>query len=527
VVSRTQRDQRKKEPSVKRLRVRRSEITVDLNTSKDTVLSAPKAKPLAFDYVGTPWAHQLEALERSKDLRDFALLFDVGTGKSYTAILIARQKMVQHKKALRTFVVCPPIVVKNWQKEWKAHSHLKDEQILCLTGTGKQRLKLLAEKGDKAVVIITNYQSLTLMPELLTALKKWKPDIMIADEAHRCKTHNSKTCLKTAELSAHAKYRLILTGTPVLNTPMDLFGQYLVLDNGETFGQNFFSFRAEYFYDENHKMPSHIHFPKWKSRPGTEVKLAYKISSSSMSVKKSECLDLPPYIREVIGVELTPSQRKIYKEMAEDFVTYVDGKACVARLALTKMLRLLQITTGFVPVEGEDGEGRTICSFKDNPRIKVLRELLTDIEPGGKVIVWASFKQNYLDIAALCKSMELPYVEVHGDISQKDKEKAVKAFQEDQDIRVFIGNQGAGGIGINLIEAPSSVFYSRNFSLEQDLQAEARNYRGGSEIHARITRYDLVAENTIDEVVAERLAMKQAISNSIIGELARDVEKTL
>ena len=498
----------------------------DSNTS-----SAGREKPLVsretFDYVGTPWAHQLEALERSKSLDNIALLHEVGTGKSFSAILIARYKMQQAGGALRTLVICPPIVVKNWQKEWKAHSHLKDHHILCLTGSGKQRLKLLEKYGDKAVVVITNYQSLTLMPPLLKALKEWKPAIFIGDELHRAKSHNSKTALKSAEMSAVAKYKIGLTGTPVLNTPMDLFGQYLVLDGGATFGTNFFSFRAEYFWDVNHRMPSHIHFPKWEAREGSEKKLADKISSTSMSVKKSECLDLPPYIREVIGVELTPTQRKMYKEMAEDFVTYVDGKACVARLALTKMLRLLQITTGFISLEGADGEGRTICSVKDNPRIKVLRELLTDIEPGGKVIVWASFKQNYLDIAACCTSLGLSYVEVHGDISAKGKEAAVKAFQEEESVRILIGNQGAGGIGINLIQAPSSVFYSRNFSLEQDLQAEARNYRGGSEIHARITRYDLVAENTIDEVVAERLAMKQAISNSIIGELARDVEKTI
>jgi SNF2 family DNA or RNA helicase len=490
-----------------------------------SIISEQTKKSLGFDYLGEPWGHQLEALDRVKDKDRFALLFDVGTGKTYTAILCARWKMYNAKSALKTLVICPPIVIKNWQREWATRSRIHKDRVVALTGPGKKRLELMETDGRAALVVVTNYQTLTLMPEVVKAIKKWGPDIVIVDEVHRCKTPTSKTCQKTADITALARYTFILTGTPVLNTPMDLFGQYLVLDNGATFGSNFYAFRAEYFYDVNHKMPSHLHFPKWVPRPGAEKKLADKISSTSMSVKKSECLDLPPLVRVRLGVELTKEQRRIYREMAEDFVTYVEGKACVARLALTKMLRLLQITTGFVQTESSDG--KSVHCIKDNPRIGVLRELLTDIEPRGKVIVWASFKQNYKDIAKLCDQMELPYVEVHGDISAKAKDTNVKRFCEEESVRVLIGNQGAGGIGINLIEAPFSVFYSRNFSLEQDLQAEARNYRGGSEIHDKIIRYDLVAEETVDEVVAARLESKQAISDSILSELAGEVRKTL
>ena len=500
---------------------------------RDTVSNvvAPVVKPITIeisglDLMGTPWAHQREALRRSLPLRDFALLWDPGCGKSFAAIMVARAKMFHVEHPLRTIVVTPPIVIKNWKDEWLAHSKFKPEQILCLVGSGKERLEAL-KNADKTMVIVTNYQSLTVMPDVFAALKAWKPEIFICDEAHRVKNPQSKTCKRTAELAALAKHRMILSGTPILQSPMDLFGQYLVLDLGTTFGKNFYQFRAQYFYDKNAGMPAIRHFPNWQILPNAEKEIGRKIAATSMSAKKSECLDLPPFVRKVLSLELSSSQRRIYDEMAKDFVSYVGDKACVAKLAMTKALRLLQITSGFVTLEGKDGADREICSLEDNPRITLLSELLGDIEPSGKVIVWASFKQNYIQIAKACADADLAYVEVHGGISPGQKQVNVKLFQTDPRIRILIGNPGAGGIGINLIQAPSAVFYSRSFSLEHDIQAEARNYRGGSEIHDKVTRYDLVAENTIDEIVASRLAGKMAMSDSIFQELAREVAKTL
>ena len=80
----------------------------------------------------------------------------------------------------------------------------------------------------------------------------------------------------------------------------------------------------------------------------------------------------------------------------------------------------------------------------------------------------------------------------------------------------MIANQGAGGIGINMTEASYSIFFSRNFSLEHDLQAEARNYRGGSEMHQKVTRIDLVSPGTIDELISEALANKQNMAEKIL-----------
>lgn len=478
-----------------------------------------------FDYVGSPWAHQLEALRLAEDKRDFALFFEPGCGKSYTAILIARRKMFHVERAMKTLVLCPPVVIDNWLNEWLTHSKIPKEKILRLKGTGKQRAEALMA-NPTATVVITNYESL-LMGPVFGGLKSWGPEIFIADESHRVKNPSAKRTKKAAELAGVAKHRLLLSGTPIIQSPMDLFGQYLVLDQGDTFGKNFFEFRARYFYDRNAGMPPARHFPLWMIKPKAEEEISSTIKRTSISMKKSDCLDLPPLVKQSIGFELEGKQKRIYDEMAKDFITYVGSKACVAKMALTKALRLMQITSGFVTLEGDAGEDRTIVDLEDNPRIRSLGELFETLAPSGKILVWAAWRHNYMQIAKACVDADVGFTEIHGDVTAFNKAKNIETFKRSNEVRVLIGNPGSGGIGINLIEAPYSVFYSRSFSLEHDIQAEARNYRGGSEIHEKVTRYDLIAKDTIDEVIAARLAGKQAVSDKIVAELALEVEKTL
>jgi SNF2 family DNA or RNA helicase len=108
---------------------------------------------------------------------------------------------------------------------------------------------------------------------------------------------------------------------------------------------------------------------------------------------------------------------------------------------------------------------------------------------------------------------------VHGGVSDKDKQLAIEEFTHNPDVRVYLGNASSGGIGVNLTVSDYSIYFSRDFSLESDLQSESRNHRGGSEIHEKITRIDLVTEGTIDQIVLERLANKEALGESLLSAL--------
>lgn len=491
------------------------------------------------DYLVQPWEHQLQAILRARAGDYFALFFDMGTGKTGTCINILRDKYNDNKRLLRTIILCPPIVVPNWKEEWQKHSRLEPSKVVLLKGSGRERLKKFLDCAyqdgtPQRCVFVTNYESL-LMPELFQAMQAWNADAVVLDESHKCKTISAKRTKLANKLingewnkkgdliHAPIRYRYILTGTPVLNSPMDLFSQFLLLDAGRTFGKNFFAFRAQYFEDKNKAWQGRQkYFPNWKVKPGMLDEMNRRIKEISMRVKKEDCLDLPPLIRQRIVCGLTPLQEKMYAEMKRDFVTFLKDKAFTAQLAITKALRLQQIASGFCT--SHDGE---VISLGTTPRQETLKELLSEITPHSKVLVWAVWKENYAQIRQVCDEIGVEYVEVHGEIADRKKHENVDRFKNEEKCRVFLGHPGSGGIGINLVNASYSIFFSRTFSLEYDKQAEARNHRGGSEIHEKITRYDLVAEGTIDELIEQKLSEKTEIGEALLGEITAALQKEM
>lgn len=450
----------------------------------------------------------MDAFERFKDESSIGLFFEVGTGKTAGAVTLLRYKYKNvFKEVVPTLILCPPIVVKNWSKEIKMHSNIEDKDICELLGPQKKRVETI--KKSKASIFITNYEAL-LMTDLFNEFKNKNFRILVLDELHKLKSIQAKRTKQAIELADRSLVRIGLTGTPVLNTPMDLFSQFRALDKGETFGKNFFTFRARYFYDKNQYMPTNSHFPDWRPKPGILEEFNKLVSKKSMHVRKADCLDLPPLVKKKVYFDMSPEQTRAYKEMSKDLITFFGQQAVSAQIALTKFLRLQQITTGFVT----DDDGNIIKLT--NPRSKVLQDLLEDLTPNHKVIVWAVFKENYEEIRKVCNLLGVKFVEVHGEVSEKARYENVDSFNGDESVRVLIGHPGSGGIGINLIASDVSIFYSRNFSLEQDIQAEARNYRGGSERHAKVTRIDLVCSDSIDEDVCEALDKKVSIGEAIL-----------
>lgn len=483
---------------------------------------------------GTPMVHQSETFLLAKHLDQYGLFWEPGCGKTYESIQFVRHKFNEVKTFQRTLIFCPPVVVKQWKTEFAKFSKVDQKRIILLKGEGKRRIKDFEanawDKTDpknwerKASIFVTNYESLLMKP-LYVQMKLWAPQIIIWDEAHRLKNPSAKRTELAVELSEGVPTRYILTGTPVLNSPMDLFSQFEVLDSGQTFGRNFFSFRARFFVDRNAGMPRDRYFPNWQIRPGALEEINQLISRKTSVVRKADALDLPPLVRETIKIEMTPEQRRAYESMRRDLIAFIDSseeggepRAVVATMALTKALRLLQIASGYAKVS--DGEE---IPLKGNPKAAALSEILEDIAPYHKVIVWAVFKQNYAQIREVCDKLKLKYVELHGEVSESQRQKNIEAFRSDPEVRVFLSHPGSGGIGVNLVEASYSVYFSRSFSLEHELQSEARNHRGGSEIHQKITRIDLICENSLEEVVVEKLANKEQISFELLKEIKGEI----
>lgn len=467
-----------------------------------------------MNYIGNkPWSHQEVAIKRALKEKEFAFFFDPGTGKTFTTINVLRHKY--RDRLMRTLILAPPVVLENWRDEFYKYSEYGDK-CLVLNGPSVKRKKVFEKYVQYHPIVITNYEAMG-MKSLYQDIKNWNPEIIVMDESHKLKSHKSMRAKQVQVLCDQSIYRYQLTGTPILQGEMDLFMQFRCLDQGRTLGKNFYAFQKRYFRDANegwnHK---HNHFPKYVPRESTIEDLRALVKQKSMVVEKKSCLDLPPMIRQILKVEMSDAQRIVYNEMRDYFISFINDnkdepQAIVANMALTKALRLQQIVSGFVKF----ADGRELA-FDKNPRITALSEILSSLTKNHKVIVWANFKNNYIQIARVCNDLKINFRELHGDISQKDQQKNIDDFRRNDKCRVLIANQGSGGIGINLVEASYSIYFSRSFSLEHDIQSEARNYRGGSHIHDKITRIDLVCPGTIDDIVLEALEKKQKISDQIL-----------
>lgn len=449
------------------------------------------------------WQHQLQALDlvRSSKL-GMALHMDPGTGK--TAVAVKWMEGLFQAEEQRALVFTPPVVCAQWLKEFETFTSLASVAVTA-TGSSSKKIKAIT---SGASIIVTNYEAVR-SKDIIKAIYDFKPTILVCDESHRVKSSSAKQSKEITKLSKMCKYRMNMTGTPMTNSELDLFQQFLILDGGATFGNNFYSFRAKYFEDVNaSRRGTHTYFPNWQVRKGARETIASILNKRSFVVRKSECLDLPDMVYKEVEVDLSTEQARAYNEMKNDFLTTLEDargnpQVAVGRLVITKGLRLQQIVSGFVGVE----EGDEV-NFKDNPRLEALSDLLEDLDK--PVIVWACFRRNYEDIAKVCEKLKLSCGYLVGGQNVNQREETIQAFRRGE-IQVLIANQGAGGVGVNLIEAPNAIYYSRDFSLEKDIQSEARNYRGGSEIHQKVTRYDLVSRGTIDVEILKALRMKKDV----------------
>ncbi len=468
------------------------------------------------------YPHQEEILKLSHSNRNLAMLWEMGTGKTKATIDIIRARYNERKAYLPTLILSPLVTLYNWKNEIKNWSNIEEALVHVIDCNGAKRIKLLTRAIEKNAncIIIINYEAVQTTA-VFEILKNWNPMIVVADEMHLLKNHKSKRAKKVIEISDCATYRYGLTGTPILNNITDIFNQYRFLDKGETFGKNFWVFQNKYMYDANAAW-SHQpnHFPDLKPRQEAFPELNEKMYKIATRVTKEEAMPfLPPLIKTRRVVKLGKEQAKHYKQMKDEFITYVAGlkdsgepEAVVAQLAMTKALRLQQICSGFLSTE--DGN---VITLTDNPRLKETKILLEEIVSAGhKVILWCSFKHDYKQLQNMCDELGYEYRMIIGGMKLEDKQESIDEFTGNAKIPVIIANRKAGGIGINLVAASYSIVYSRNFSLGDELQSEARNHRGGSQQHEKIIKIDMVAKDTIDEAVLEALSNKDKLSKRII-----------
>ncbi|MDR0919623.1 MAG: DEAD/DEAH box helicase family protein [Oscillospiraceae bacterium] len=288
----------------------------------------------------TPFAHQFAAYETALDYftseksRGYALLMEMGCGKSLTSIAVSG-RLYLDKKINRVLIVAPVSILGVWEEEYFKFADF-DYTLAILTGTGAKKIDTLRHlEGSHLQIAVVNYESTWRIEK---ELENWlcKGDsLIICDEGHKLKTHNTNVSKAMHRLGKIAKYRLLLTGTIITNKPIDVFSQYKFL-NPEVFGNSFYSFRNRYFDLVGYGN----HTPILKKN--MEPELTQKIHSIAFRATKSECLDLPPITDIIRSVDLEASAMKLYKNLVKDSYTELGNGEISATNILTKLLRLSQ-----------------------------------------------------------------------------------------------------------------------------------------------------------------------------------------
>jgi SNF2 family DNA or RNA helicase len=465
-----------------------------------------------FSFFGPkPMQHQLDALEFVKDKPNAALFMEMGTGKSRVAIDYIRYHSYFIKRVRRTLIVCPKIAMWNWYNEIKKFSRLSDVTTV-LEGSQHDKIKALCNYNNK--VFIINYDAIY---NIASKIIQSDIEILIMDESQRVKNFKAKRTKASIAIRKSVQRCLLLSGSPLLNSPLDIFSQFMVLDKGETFGANYFSFRNTYMEDLNAKFKQKgVYYPNFQAKVEMLADLQEKITKKSFIKKKVDCLDLPEKVYQTIVLELDGEQKRLYKEMKKEMITYFLEHPVVASIAITKMMRLSQITSGFVKTDiGEE------YLIPDSPKILAIKEIIEDLPDNTKIIIWAWFTQNIEELKReLCQYN--PAV-LYGAVSDAQKRAEQDRFNNDPNCRVCIANQQSAGLAINLVAASYVIYYSQTFNLEHRIQSEDRCHRIGSEIHDKITYIDLVFKKTIDEVVTSRLKGKKELSEYVISDIVKEV----
>ena len=444
------------------------------------------------------------------------------TGNSgKTKVMIDNMAVLADKKLIDGAVVLAPKgVYRNWAEK-EIPTHLSDDidrEVLVWKAEATDKYKKdLAKKikewdGKKLQIFVYNIESLTSdkgVKLLEQFIAKHNGQVMgIVDESTCIKNHKAKRTKAAIKIGQACKVRRIATGSPITNSPLDLYSQCEFMDKGILGHGSFYAFRNTYANIEKKQTRMGTFYDQIKSYKNLN-RLSEKIEPYSFRITKKECLDLPDKIYTIRNVSLTKEQITAYKEMYDREVAFFGEESMTVEIALTKMLRLHQILCGCFTTD--DGE---VLSIPNN-RVDELLDCIN--ETSGKVIIWANYVQNIKDIEARLKKEygDNSVVTYYGGTTNDERSDAIAKFQDpNSTVRFFVSNPVVGGRGITLTEANTVIYYSNNFSLETRQQSEDRAHRIGQKNN--VTYIDLVVPHSMDEKVINALLNKRNIANEIL-----------
>jgi SNF2 family DNA or RNA helicase len=472
-----------------------------------------------------PFAHQLEAVEQAAGRESYAYLLEMGCGKS--AILIAEMASLFAAGQINAAViVAPKSLCLTWQRD-QLPEHLPPSvtRVLTVVFSGsptkaqqEQYRELFTEDPLCLKVLIVNVEALSL-PKAYTftqAFLRAHHALMAVDESTRIKSPNARRTKHALKLGKLARFRRILSGMPMTQSPLDIYCQYEFLGDNLLDSTNFHAFKHRYgvvkrLVINGRSFDKVVGYQRLDELQGLVLQHAYR-------KLKSECLDLPEKLYERRYVQLTPLQARIYDDLRKKALAVLEeGTPITAPLMLTRLLRLRQCLAD--ALVDDAGEPVNVMGpvVELTPRLQTILEISEDLP--GKAVIWSSFIRPIRKIVEELNKLHGPGTAAafYGDVVAKERQRIVEEFQlPDSPLRFFVGQVHTGGVGITLTAASTTIYHDHDWSLEARAQSEDRVHRIGQVNNA--TYIDLVAAGTLDELILTVLRGKKGLADQVTGD---------
>ena len=464
-----------------------------------------------YPYKTEPYEHQRNALNESAEKVQWAYFMEMGTGKTKVTIDNMSYLFFQ-RKINAALIIAPKSVYTIWETEIETHMPDVLKKSIFKWNIDKPKDYYKLNEFQHLRIFLINVEALSTkrgFEACVDFLTKNKLNFVALDESTTIKNKSAKRTKNILGLRKLSHIRRILTGSPITKSPLDLFTQCQFLSPELLGFSSYLAFRNRYAEMTDIPVGSgrFISVPKYYKRL---EELEIKLKQFATRIRKDQCLDLKPKVRSKRYIELEGESKKIYDRLRTSALAIVEDSTISFSNKLTEIIKLHQVCNGFT----KDDDGRMLPLH--DQKIKALHEIIE--ESDGKIIIWANYLWNIHEIIHSLKSKygEESVVSIFGEVNVKDRKKAVESFQNDSNVRFFVGNPTTGGFGLTLTACNTVVYYSNNYNLEVRMQSEDRAHRMGQT--GTVVYVDIVAKNTLDEAIMKSLINKGQIAAKTLGE---------
>jgi len=464
-----------------------------------------------YPYKTEPYKHQRDALQQSAEQTQWAYFMEMGTGK--TKVTIDNIGYLSFKgKIDSVLIIAPKSVYTIWETEINSHMPNAIKYKIHKWNIDKQKDIEKLNKYEHLRIFLINVEALSTkrgFEACVDYLTKNKLNFVALDESTTIKNRSAKRTKNILGLRRLSHIRRILTGSPITKSPLDLFTQCQFLSPELLGFSSYLAFRNRYAEMTDIPVGSgrFIQVPKYYKRL---EELEIKLKQFATRIRKDQCLDLKPKVRQKRYIELEGESKKIYDRLRTSALAIVEDSTISFSNKLTEIIKLHQVCNGFT----KDDEGKMLRLH--DSKLKALDEVISETD--GKIIIWANYLWNIHEIIHFLKSKygEESTVSIFGEVSVEDRKTAVETFQNDSKVRFFVGNPTTGGFGLTLTACNTVIYYSNSYNLEVRMQSEDRAHRMGQT--GTVLYVDIVAKNTLDEAIMKSLINKGQIAAKTLGE---------